>query len=118
MAGSDFGSDSFRLGFAPAHPVWLGPAPEALSGRLRRPSSMVLQLRFCPGGLGRCSQGAEDGGARWKLAIVANSTLAVCMVLLYLALGTLSKSQLKEAFLVHLVADLGPVAYASYRFML
>jgi uncharacterized membrane protein YkvI len=56
---------------------------------------------------------------RWKLAIVANSTLAVCMVLLYFALGTLSKSQLKEAFpLVHLVADLGPVAYASYRFML
>jgi len=55
---------------------------------------------------------------RWKLALLANLALGICMVLLFLALSALDVEQLKTSFpLEHLVPGLG-WAEAAYELLL
>ncbi len=95
----------------PEFTSWRGLEAAALYGSYNLGFSMAV--------LASVHSRVKTTGERWKLALVSNLILGVCMVLLFFALASLSPQELLSPFpLEHVVKGWGPVALAGYRLML
>ena len=95
--------------------------PEQGSWRALEAASLYgsYNVGFSMAVLASVHQHLKTKGQRWALALSGSVVLGLCMVLLFLALSTLSTEQLRDPFpLVHLVENWGSLAYATYQLML
>lgn len=95
----------------PEHSSWRGLEAATLYGS--------YNLGFAMAVLASVHNYAKTSSQRWKLALVANLILGASMILLFFALTSLNPNELTDPFpLEHVVEGWGPVALASYQFML
>ena len=76
-------------------------------------------LGFAIAVLASSHQHLKTSKERWQLAFLGSVMLGVCMLVLYLALSTLTKEQLQGPFpLVHLLTNGGQIGRVLYKLML